>query len=245
MEKWDNLKIQEDKEAVIRYAAERIVRMATATLELNDTFSMALSGGSTPYPVYNLLGTKFRANMDWNRIHIWWGDERSVPIDDAENNYYNTKQVLLDYIDIPESNIHRIRSEDEPDKAAVAYEQEVRDFFGADGELFDLNILGLGEDGHTASLFPNTAALSESEKWFIAHHVTAKGNLWRITQTFPVILQSSNIMFLATGEGKADALKEVLQGAENPALYPSQTVVRSNHPHIVWVVDKAAASKLE
>jgi 6-phosphogluconolactonase len=244
VEKWDNLKIQDDKEAVIRYAAERIVRMATATLELNDTFSMALSGGSTPYPVYNLLGTKFRANMDWNRIHIWWGDERSVPIDDTENNYYNTKQVLLDYIDIPESNIHRIRGEDEPHQAAAAYEQEVRDFFGVDGELFDLNILGLGEDGHTASLFPKTVALGENEKWFIAHHVSAKGNLWRITQTFPVILKSSNIMFLATGEGKADALKEVLQGTENPTLYPSQTVVRSNHPHIVWVVDKAAASKL-
>jgi 6-phosphogluconolactonase len=245
MEKWDNLKIQEDKEAVIRYAAERMVRMATATLEVNDTFSMALSGGSTPYPVYQLLGTKFRSHMDWKRIHIWWGDERCVPIDDSENNYANTKQVLLDYIDIPEANIHRIKSEDEPHQAAAAYEQEVRTFFGADGELFDLNILGLGEDGHTASLFPNTDALGETEKWFIAHHVTAKGNLWRITQTFPVILKSSNIMFLTTGESKADALKEVLEGVDNPTLYPSQTIARSNHPHIVWVVDKAAASKLE
>jgi 6-phosphogluconolactonase len=244
MEKWDNLKILPDKEAVIRYAAERIVRMVTATLEVNDTFSMALSGGSTPYPVYHLLGTEFASYLDWNRIHIWWGDERSVPIDDKENNYYNTKQVLLDYITMPESNIHRIHSEDEPDKAATAYDQEVRDFFGSDEQLFDLNILGMGEDGHTASLFPNTDALHEKEKWFIAHHVTAKGNLWRITQTFPVILKSSNIMFLATGDGKANALKEVLQGADNPILYPSQTVARSNHPHIVWVVDKAAASKL-
>lgn len=245
MEKWDNLKIQPDKEAVIRYAAERIVRMANATLEVNETFSMALSGGSTPYPVYHLLGTEFASYLDWNRIHIWWGDERCVPTDDKENNYANTKAVFLDYIDIPESNIHRINSEDEPYKAAADYEREVQEFFGKDDELFDLNILGMGEDGHTASLFPNTDALHENEKWFIAHHVRAKGNLWRITQTFPVILKSSNIMFLATGEGKADALKEVLQGADNPTLYPSQTIARSNHPHVVWVVDKAAASKLE
>ena len=245
MDKWDNLKIQPDKDTVIRYAAERIVRIATATLEVNDTFSIALSGGSTPYPVYHLLGTEFASFLDWNRIHLWWGDERSVPIDDKENNYFNTKQRLLDLIAIPESNVHRIRSEDEPHQAAAAYEKEVREFFGSEDELFDLNVLGMGEDGHTASLFPNTDALKEREKWFVAHHVTAKGNLWRITQTFPTILKSSNIMFLATGEGKADALKEVLQGAENPTLYPSQTVARSNHPHVVWVVDKAATSKLE
>jgi 6-phosphogluconolactonase len=245
MEKWDNVKIQADKQAVIQYAAERITRIATATLEVNETFSMALSGGSTPYPVYELLGTRFSQYLDWSRIHIWWGDERCVPIDNEENNYHNTKRALLDNIEISEANIHRIKIEEKPDKAAADYEAEVREFFSDDEGLFDLNILGMGEDGHTASLFPNTQALGEKEKLYIAHHVTVKGNMWRISQTFPTILKSSNIMYLVSGEGKADALKEVMQGEDNPTLYPSQTVARSNHPHIVWVLDKAAASKLD
>jgi 6-phosphogluconolactonase len=246
MEKWDNVKILADKTMLIRYAAERIVRIINATLEVNETFSIALSGGSTPYPVYELLGTEFASALDWKRIHIWWGDERCVPIDHAESNYYNTKQVLLDHITIPEANVHRVRGEaDSPHDAAAAYAKEVQAFLDDDELLFDLNILGMGEDGHTASLFPETDALNETEKLYVAHHVTAKGDLWRITQTFPTIYKSSNIMFLVSGEGKADALREVMRGADNPTLYPAQTVARSKHLHIVWVLDEAAASKLK
>lgn len=245
MGKWDNIKIQADKQALIHYAAERILRIASATLEVNDTFSMALCGGSTPYLVYELIATKFADVLDWKRVHIWWGDERCVPIDHAENNYHNTKKALFDKINIPEGNVHRIRGENDPHEAAKAYEREVREFFADDEQLFDLNLLGMGEDGHTASLFPKTDALKEDEKLFVAHHVTAKGDMWRITQTFPTIHKSGNIMFLVSGAGKADALKEVMQGTDNPTLYPAQTVARSNHPHIVWVIDKAAASKLK
>ncbi|MDQ7024767.1 MAG: 6-phosphogluconolactonase [Anaerolineae bacterium] len=245
MENWDNVKIQPDKQTLIRYAAERILRIASATLEVNDTFSIALSGGSTPYPVYEHIATKFADILDWQRVHIWWGDERSVPIDHAENNYHNTKKVLFDPLNIPETNIHRIHGEDDPHEAAKAYEQEIREFFAEDEQLFDLNLLGMGEDGHTASLFPKTDALNEDEKLFVAHHVTAKGDMWRITQTFPTIYKSSNIMFLISGTGKADAFYEVMQGADNPTVYPAQTVARSQHPHIVWVVDEAAAAKLK
>ena len=245
MEKWDNVKIFPDRQAVIQYAAERIARIATATLEVNDVFTIALSGGSTPYPVYEILGARLSHVFDWERIHIWWGDERCVLIDDAESNYHNTRESLLKYIEIPEANIHRIRGEDDPHEAAKAYDKEVRDFFKDGEEYFDLNILGMGEDGHTAGLFPNTDALNENDKLYIAHHVKAKGNMWRITQTYPTIDRSSNIMFLVTGEGKADALKQVMQGEENFSLYPSQKIARSNHPYIVWVLDEAAASKLD
>lgn len=244
MEKWGNLKILPDKEALIRFAAERIVRLVNATLEVNETFSLALCGGSTPYPVYELIGKEFASSIDWKRVHIWWGDERCVPIDHEENNYHNTRHVLLDHISIPESNVHRIRGEDEPHSAAVAYEQELRALLGNDEQLFDLNLLGMGEDGHIASLFPGSAALHEQERWLVAHHVEAKGNMWRITTTFPAILKSANIMFLISGAGKADALKEVMQGADNPDQYPAQRIARSGHPHIVWVVDEVAASKL-
>jgi 6-phosphogluconolactonase len=241
-DEWDNLKILPDKQALIQYTAERIVRLATATLEMNETFSMALSGGSTPEPVYAMLAQKFDQYLDWSRIHLFFGDERSVPPDDDESNYRMVKAALLDHIDIPDTNVHRIRGEDEPQKAAEAYAADIQAFFGDESEYFDLNLLGMGEDGHTASLFPHTAAIHEQEKLVIAHHVTAKGDLWRISQTFPTILKSSNIMFLVSGEGKAEALKAVFDGDYQPDVYPSQVVARSNHPHVVWAVDRAAAT---
>jgi 6-phosphogluconolactonase len=152
MAEWDNLKILADKPSLVRYSAERIVRMVNATLEHNDTFSIALSGGSTPEPIYDMLGTMFGRLIDWSSVHIWWGDERCVPPDDEQSNYFMTKATLLDHIKIPAENVHRIRGEDEPEQAAKSYETELREFFKNDEALFDLNLLGIGEDGHTASL---------------------------------------------------------------------------------------------
>jgi len=242
-EAWDNIKILPDKSSAVRYAAERITRLATATLQVNETFSIALSGGSTPKPVYEMLGTTFDEHLDWSRIHLWWGDERAVSPDHEDSNYRMVKEALLDQIDIPDANVHRIRGEDDPQSAAEAYEQELADFFG-DGEYFDLNLLGMGGDGHTASLFPHTDAVHESDKMVIAHHVEAKGGLTRISLTFPAILKSANMMFLVTGDGKADALYEVLEGDYQPDVYPSQVIVHSDHQYVVWVVDEAAAVKL-
>jgi len=240
----DNIKIQADKDTLIRYAAERIVRMASATLEVNDTFSIALSGGSTPRPVYEMLGQSLAKYLDWERIHLWWGDERAVAPDHEDSNYHMVKEALLNYIDIPQANVHRIRGEDDPQKAAEQYETEIKAALKTDEGLFDLNLLGMGEDGHTASLFPGTAALHETDKWVVAHHVGAKGNLWRISLTMPAILKSTNIMFLVSGENKAPALKEVLQGKYQPDTYPAQVIARSDHEHIVWAADEAAASQL-
>ncbi|GAB5490116.1 MAG: 6-phosphogluconolactonase [Phototrophicaceae bacterium] len=243
-DEWDNLKILPDKQALIQYTAERIVRMITATLEVNERFSLALSGGSTPQPVYKMLAEQFDQYLDWSRIHLFFGDERAVPPDNDQSNYHMVKETLLDHINIPEENIHRMQGELEPQIAAEAYEADIKSFFGNEDSYFDLNLLGMGDDGHTASLFPHTDALHEGDKLVIAHHVTAKGDLWRISQTYPTILKSSNIMFLVSGEGKAEALKAVFEGEYLPDEYPSQVIERSGHPHTVWAVDSAATKLL-
>lgn len=244
-DEWDNLKILQDKPALLQYAAERIVRLATATLDVNDRFSIALSGGSTPRPMYEMLADKFDPYLDWERIHLFFGDERCVAPDDEQSNYRMVKETLLDKINIPDANVHRIHGEDAPEIAAKSYAEEIKAFFGDEDDFFDLNLLGIGEDGHTASLFPGTKAIHEQNELVIAHHVEAKGNVWRISQTFPTILRSSNIMFVISGVGKAEALKAVLEGDYEPDMYPSQVLSHSNHPHILWAVDSAVASLIE
>ncbi|MGJ3237856.1 MAG: 6-phosphogluconolactonase [Anaerolineae bacterium] len=245
LDEWDNLKISATQQALNQYTAERIVRLATATLEMNDTFSMALAGGSTPEPVYAMLAHKFDAYLDWSRIHLFFGDERVVVPDDPQSNYHMVKTALLDHIDIPAENVHRIRGELEPQAAADAYAEEIRSFFGDDDTYFDLNLLGMGDDGHTASLFPGTDAVHEQNTLVIAHHVQAKGDLWRVSLTFPAILKSGNIMFMVAGENKAPALKAVLTGTEQVDVYPAQVIARSDHPYVIWAVDAAAARLIE
>jgi 6-phosphogluconolactonase len=243
MANWDILKVQPDQTALARYTAERIVRIINATLDMNDHFSLALSGGSTPEPVYALLGTDYAIYLDWSRIHIFWGDERHSPPDNPQSNYGMVKRTLIDHIDIPTDNVHRIKAEWDAEKAARAYEDELRAFFKADEQLFDLNLLGMGDDGHTASLFPHTKAIHETDKWVIAHHVDQLG-AQRITLSQTAILASSNIMFLIAGASKADALYEVLEGDYQPDEYPAQVIARSQHAHIIWAVDKQASAKL-
>jgi 6-phosphogluconolactonase len=241
----DNVKIFPDKDAVIRFTEERIYRMAEATLEMNERFVIALAGGTTFKPIYESLAKDFGKLIDWKQVHLFFGDERCVPPDHEESNYHIVKEALIDHIEIPPGNVHRIRGEDEPNAAAAAYEAEIQEFFKGDEQLFDLNMLGIGEDGHTASLFPYSPGLHEQEKLVIAHHVEAKGNLWRISLSFPAILKSANIMFVAWGDGKAKALYEILEGDYQPELYPSQTLARSKHEHVTWAVDNAIASLLK
>ena len=244
MTDWDNRKIFPDSSTLTRYVAERIARLAQATLEHNETFSIALSGGSTPKPIYHLLATEFREALDWERIHLFWGDERCVAPDDPQSNYRMVKEVLIDAIRIPEDNIHRMHGEDDPNQAAMAYEEEILRFFDNPEELFDLNLLGMGDDGHTASLFPGTKAVHEDERLVIAHHIDSL-QMSRITLTRVGILRSMNIMFIVSGSKKAQVLREVLSGADDPDRYPSQVIARSNHAHLVWAIDEAAASQLE
>jgi 6-phosphogluconolactonase len=242
---FDNLKIFPDKASVARFTAERLYRIIQATLEVNGRIAIALAGGTTFKPIYEMLAKDFGQYIDWQKVHLFFGDERCVPPEHEESNFRMVKEALIDHIEIPSANVHRMRGEDEPESAAAAYESELRQFFTGEDGLFDLNLLGIGEDGHTASLFPHTDAIHEQEKWVIAHHVEAKGNLWRITLSFPAILQSANIMFVAWGDGKSKALRAIIEGEYQPEEYPSQIIARSNHEHVVWAVDEAAASLLK
>lgn len=240
----DNIKVQADKNTLINFAAARIVKIIRATLDFNASFSLSLAGGSTPRPIYEQLGTIYKDDLDWSKIHLWFGDERSVPPDDEQSNYRMVKEALIDKVAIPDENVHRMRGELDPAEAATAYEAEIAEFFGDGDTWFDMTLLGMGEDGHTASIFPGTEAVHETEKMVIAHHVEAKGNLWRLTLSFPALLKSENIMFLVSGAGKADPLNEVINGIDAPDTYPSQVIARSNHEHVIWLVDEAAAAKL-
>ncbi|MGB6384458.1 MAG: 6-phosphogluconolactonase [Terriglobales bacterium] len=225
-------------------AAEEFVRTARAAIGAQGRFTVALSGGSTPKALYSLLATNY-ADFVWNRVFLFFGDERHVPPTDSESNYRMVKESLLSKISIPDGNVFRVPAEN-PDAAAAAsdYEGQIRRFFALkSGEFprFDLILLGMGPDGHTASLFPDSAALDEQSRLVVANWV-AKFNTHRITFTFPVLNRAAEVMFLASGPDKADMLHQVLEGKNTPPL-PSQRVQPSDGK-LLWLLDEAAAAKL-
>lgn len=235
--------IQPDSASLITFTAQRIANMIHATLQLNARFSLALSGGSTPRPLYERLAAEpYASGLDWAKIYIFWGDERCVPPEHTDSNYQMAYEALLSRVAIPKENIYRLRGEIDPTQAAADYEQDLRTFFADENELFDLALLGMGDDGHTASLFPGTAAVHEMEKWVVAHHIE-KLQAWRLTLTPGALNRSANIMFLTSGGSKADMLRQVLEGEYQPATYPSQ-VIKPANGEVVWLVDTAAAAKL-
>lgn len=222
-------------------AAEFAVRAAEA-VRINGKFTVALSGGSTPKTLYSLLATK--AAIPWDKVDFFWGDERHVPPDQPESNYRMADEALLSKIPTPPENIFRIHAE-EKDAAAAAlqYEQALKKFFHlAPGQFprFDLILLGTGPDGHTASLFPGTAALNENQRLVVANWVP-KFNTHRITFTFPVLNAAACVMFLASGADKAPILHEILENSA--ANLPSQKVQPVNG-ELIWLVDEPAASTL-
>lgn len=239
----ERLKVQASKDQLVNFTAERIAKIAKATLQVNDRFALALSGGSTPRPVYESLGRDFGETLDWSRVHLFFGDERCVPPDHDDSNFKMVSDAWLRYGHIPPQNVHRIHGEDDPQAAAAAYEAELRAFFADDVQLFDLNLLGMGDDGHTASLFPRTAVVHELDRWVVPNYVESKAG-WRISLTRTAILNSANIMFLVSGTNKAAALQQVLAGPIDVDQYPAQVVARSTHPHVVLAVDADAASQL-
>ena len=225
-------------------AAEEFVRAARTAIGAQGRFTVALSGGSTPKALYSLLATNY-TNFAWNRVFLFFGDERHVPPTDPESNYRMVNESLLTKITIPAQNVFRVPAEN-PDAAAAAsdYEAQLRRFFELKpGEFprFDLILLGMGPDGHTASLFPDSAGLEEQSRLVIANWV-AKFNTHRITFTFPVLNRAAEVMFLASGPDKADMLHQVLEGKSTPPL-PSQRVQPSDGK-LLWMLDEAAAAKL-
>jgi 6-phosphogluconolactonase len=227
-------------------AADEVIRAATEAVTLRGRFTIALSGGSTPRNLYTLIAANASANLPWAQMCFFWGDERHVPPSDPESNYRMAEETILSKIPVPPANIFRIPAEN-PDAsaAAEAYEQTLRKFFAlAPGEFprFDLILLGMGPDGHTASLFPETAALHEKSRLVVANWVE-KLNTSRITFTLPVLNAARCVTFLVSGTDKAAVLHEVLEGNAPAEKYPSR-LVRPNEGKLIWLVDRAAASEL-
>jgi 6-phosphogluconolactonase len=227
-------------------AAEEVIRAATQAIAERGRFTIALSGGSTPRNLYTLIAANASANLPWAQMFFFWGDERHVPPDDADSNYRMAQETLLSKVPVPPGNVFRIPAEN-PDAtaAAEAYEQTLRKFFAlAPGEVprFDLILLGLGPDGHTASLFPETAALRETSRLVVANWVE-KLNASRITFTLPVLNAARCVAFLVSGADKAAVVREVLEGNAPAEKYPSR-LVQPGEGKLIWFVDRAAASEL-
>lgn len=243
-----NIKIVADAEAMSREAAEVIVAHLSESLRTQDFYSIALSGGSTPRRLYSLLANdaKMRDQIAWDRIHFFWSDERHVPPDHPDSNYQMAHEAMLSKAPIPSTHIHRVPAEG-PDavKAAENYEQHIRRFFKIEaGKLprFNCVLLGMGPDGHTASLFPGTSALREHERLVVANWVE-KFKSYRITLTVPVLNNADRILFLVGGGEKADILKAVLTGRQQSERYPAQ-LIRPKQGKLLWILDQSAASGL-
>ena len=216
--------------------------MAEDAVRERGRFSVALSGGNTPRTVYSLLASEHR-QLPWNSIHIFFGDERHVPPDDPESNFRMASESLLSKVPIPQSNVHRIRAELDAEAASMQYEQELREFFHLvdhDWPRFDLIFLGLGDDGHTASLFPGSKALTDESSRVTANWVE-KFQTFRITLTFPVLNHAAEVVFLVSGASKARILSEVLRPGVRK--FPAQNVQPENG-RLLWLVDQDAGSLL-
>jgi 6-phosphogluconolactonase len=245
-----NKKIQivADAEAMCRAAAETLVQHIGKTLQTKDVYSIALSGGSTPRRLYTLLAadTQLNIQIPWKRIHFFWGDERHVPSDHSDSNYRMAFEALLSRVPVPATNIHRIRAEN-PDarKAAEDYVRDIHRFFditNGDMPQFNCVLLGMGPDGHTASLFPDSAALGEEKRPVVASRVE-KFDSFRITMTVPVLNNADLILFLVSGAEKAGALKAVLEGDAAPDRYPAR-LIQPSRGALIWFLDRSAASSL-
>lgn len=236
-----------DPAALAREAAERFAGAAAEALARGGRFTIALVGGATPKLLYALLATEpHRRHLPWRETHVFWGDERCVPPDHPESNYRMAHETLLRHLPIPPEQIHRMRGEDpDPERAAAEYEERLRTAFpGRAGALprFDLVLLGMGADGHTASLFPHTEAVRETQRWVVRNHVP-KFQADRLTLTAPVINKGAAVLFLVAGGDKAAALQAVLEGPADPERLPAQ-LIRPTAGRLVWLVDRAAASRL-
>lgn len=230
-----------DRPSLMDAAARRVTAIAEAALARRGRFTWALAGGSTPRELYRRLAPP-AAGPDWARVHFFWGDERCVAPEAQASNYRMARQAFLDALAPPADHVHRMAGEDEPAAAAAAYERGLRDFFGAGAPpVFDLVLLGMGPDGHTASLFPGTAALDERERWVVANRAP-DGSL-RLTLTFPVLNAAAQVLVLVAGREKAQRLRQAVQaGVADPPL-PVQRL-RPASGRLEYLADAEAAAAL-
>ena len=232
-----------DAESLARDAAAACAEAMAAAVRERGACSIALSGGTTPVPVHRLLATEFRERVPWERVHVFWGDDRYVPPTDARSNYRMARETLLDHVPVPPAQIHAMPTHYvQPDEAAADYERTLRAAMGGPVPVLDLAIMGMGPDGHTASLFPHAAALDETGRWVLAVTGPADPPL-RLTLTIPVLAAARAIYFLVTGEDKAEPVAAVLSGRADPARYPAAALQRAA-PHAAWWLDAPAAARL-
>ena len=234
-----------DHQSFVDGTAAFIAGLAAESIAARGRFTIALAGGGTPRPIYaRLAAADHAARIDWGKVYVFFSDERCVPPDDAASNYRMAREALLDHVSLPPGNVHRMRGEDDPTLAATAYEQELCALFDASAApAFDLICLGMGDDGHTASLFPGTAALEESTRWVVAQHVEALLS-WRLTLTPALINAARHVAFLVEGAGKSETLWRVLEGPYQPDVLPAQLIQPiSGQTH--WFVEAAAAAKIQ
>ena len=226
-----------------RAAAEQFAALSKEAIADHGVFSAALAGGSTPQAMYEILATiEYAQKVDWERVHVFWSDERAVPPDHQDSNYGMARAAMLDYVSIPIENIHRILGEAKPQDAAQAYQKTISSFFGSGMTSFDLILLGMGDDGHTASIFPGSMAVHEEMLLVMACFVE-KLAAWRITFTPRLINAAKNVTILVSGERKARRLRQVLAGPYQPEMLPAQ-VVRPHQGKLRWLIDNAAALHL-
>ncbi len=235
--------IYNDLEALSLAAAELFAVQSRQASLICGRFSVALSGGETPRRLYELLATPpYSEHIHWDEVHMFWSDERCVPEDDPRSNARLARLTLLNHVPIPAENIHPIHCEHSPKQAAIQYELELKEFFSTSNPNFHLVLLGLGSNGHIASLFPHTPVLNEREKWVSEVYIKELG-MDRITFTAPFINQASQVVFLVSGADKAQVLENVLEGPYKPRELPAQ-LIRPAGKKPIWLVDRAASHKL-
>lgn len=236
----NDVRVYENVQGLATAAATAFVEQAKAAIEGNGRFTVALAGGSTPRATYETLASEYGApsDLDWSKVHVFFGDERTVGPDHEDSNYRMAHEALLSLV--PVGSIHRMRGELPPPEAASLYEEELKSFLGVPPRL-DLVMLGIGDDGHTASLFPRTPALDVDDHWAVENPVEKLGTT-RLTLTVPTLNAARSVLFLVAGGGKAEALKEILGGDVDPQDYPAKLVRPGDGP--VWMVDQAASELL-
>lgn len=232
------IEVVEDATALAHRAAARFVASVRQSTAARGRCVVLLSGGSTPRATYARLATpEIASQVDWSRLHLCFGDERCVPATDPRNNARMVREVLTSHVPLPESQLHRIPTELSPTDAALAYERTLRSLLGV--EPPDLIFLGLGDDGHTASLFPGHAPVREQVRWVVADRLEEQG-MWRVTVTPPLLNAAREVVFLVSGAGKSSVLESVLQPPRDPDTLPAQ-VIRPTNGRLEWIVDRAAA----
>ena len=236
-----NVTVFPDGEAIARAVAVKFVELSKAAIAANGRFSVALAGGSTPKRTYEILATdEFRGQVDWPNVHAFFGDERCVVPDHADSNFRMAIEALLKHVP---AQVYRMKGEGDAANHAAEYESELRSFFaGADWPRFDLVMFGMGDDGHTLSLFPGTTALSETSAWCVSNWVE-KFNTFRITMTAPAVNHAAQLIFSVTGANKASRMVEVLRGPFEPDRLPSQ-LIKPTEGRLDWYLDKDAAAEL-